>query len=165
MKDLYKILNIDKSSTTNDIKRAYKKMAFKHHPDIGGTEENFKEISEAYEILGDEKRRNLYDKTGSVENNSASFEDMVQHFKSMFGEITTTTIRSFEKEYRGSNEEKQHVLEFLKKNIGKMEVKMHLKSHIVILKDHLKFFSKNLIKESQLLLRVIVRVLVMPRDY
>ena len=51
MKDLYKILEIDKSSNKNDIKRAYKKMAFKHHPDKGGDTKVMLEINAAWEIL------------------------------------------------------------------------------------------------------------------
>ena len=51
MKDLYKILDIDKSSTLNDIKRAYKKMAFKHHPDKGGDPKFMLEINAASEIV------------------------------------------------------------------------------------------------------------------
>jgi len=64
MKDLYKTLGIEKSANETVIKKAYKKMAFKHHPDKGGTEAEFKEISEAYEILNDKQKRQTYDKFG-----------------------------------------------------------------------------------------------------
>ena len=64
MKDLYKILEIDKSADASIIKKAYKKMAFKHHPDKGGTEAEFKLISEAYEILNDKQKKQTYDKFG-----------------------------------------------------------------------------------------------------
>ena len=54
MKDLYKILNINKTSSDNDIKKAYKKLAFQYHPDKNNSsdaESKFREISEAYDIL------------------------------------------------------------------------------------------------------------------
>ena len=86
MKDLYKILDVDKSSTSNDIKRAYKKMAFKHHPDKGGTEEKFKEISEAYEILSDDTKRKRYDLGGydSVQQSDGGGNPM-DMFNNLFG--------------------------------------------------------------------------------
>ena len=86
MKDLYKILDVDKSSTSNDIKRAYKKMAFKHHPDKGGTEEKFKEISEAYEILSDDQKRKRYDLGGydSVQQSDGGSNPM-DMFNNLFG--------------------------------------------------------------------------------
>jgi hypothetical protein len=64
--DYYKILEINHSATTNDIKIAYRKLALKHHPDrnphnIKISEEKFKIIAEAYEILVDPKKRNEYD--------------------------------------------------------------------------------------------------------
>ena len=85
MKDLYKILDIDKSSTTNDIKRAYKKMAFKHHPDKGGTEEKFKEISEAYEILSDNQKRKRYDLGGYDSVQQSGGGNPMDMFNNLFG--------------------------------------------------------------------------------
>lgn len=59
--DYYKILNVDKIATKEEIKKAYKKLAKEHHPDHGGDEESFKEINEAYSILSDDKKRSEYD--------------------------------------------------------------------------------------------------------
>jgi DnaJ-class molecular chaperone len=67
MKDLYKILNIDKSSTDNEIKKAYKKLAFQYHPDknkSSDAESKFREISEAYDILMNTDKRRMYDNFG-----------------------------------------------------------------------------------------------------
>lgn len=64
---LYKELGIDKKATSNDIKKAYKKMALKYHPDRNkedGAEERFKKISKAYDILSDESKRKQYDMFG-----------------------------------------------------------------------------------------------------
>ena len=66
-KDYYKILGIQKGATEDDIKKAYRKLALKFHPDKNkspGAEEKFKEVAEAYEVLSDKKKRETYDKFG-----------------------------------------------------------------------------------------------------
>lgn len=67
-KDYYKILNIAKNATGDEIKRAYRKLAMQYHPDKGGgaeAEKKFKEINEAYQILSDPQKRSQYDQFGS----------------------------------------------------------------------------------------------------
>ena len=65
-KDYYKILGVDKSASQDDIKKAFKKLAMEHHPDRpGGNEAKFKEINEAYQVLGDPDKRQRYDQFGS----------------------------------------------------------------------------------------------------
>lgn len=61
MKDYYKILDIPKTSDQEDVKKAYRKMAAKHHPDRGGDTQKFQEIEEAYRILSDPNTRAEYD--------------------------------------------------------------------------------------------------------
>ncbi|XP_043940483.1 dnaJ homolog subfamily B member 1 [Protopterus annectens] len=66
-KDYYKILGIQKGSSDEEIKKAYRKQALKYHPDKNkspGAEEKFKEIAEAYDVLSDQKKRDIYDKYG-----------------------------------------------------------------------------------------------------
>lgn len=66
-KDYYRILGIKKGSTDDDIKKAYRKLALKYHPDKNHTpeaESMFKEIAEAYEVLSDKKKRDIYDAYG-----------------------------------------------------------------------------------------------------
>lgn len=66
-KDYYKILGIPKTSKDDEIKKAYRKMALRYHPDKNktiGAEEKFKEVAEAYEVLSDKKKRDIYDKYG-----------------------------------------------------------------------------------------------------
>lgn len=71
-KDYYSILGIDKNSSTEDIKKVFRKLAHKYHPDkAGGDEAKFKEISEAYSVLSDNKKRAEYDAYGRVFNESA----------------------------------------------------------------------------------------------
>jgi molecular chaperone DnaJ len=66
-RDYYKILGIDKNSSQDEIKKAYRKLVKKYHPDVNDAddaEEKFKEVQEAYEILSDESKRKAYDQYG-----------------------------------------------------------------------------------------------------
>ncbi|MEK7604519.1 MAG: molecular chaperone DnaJ [Patescibacteria group bacterium] len=66
-KDYYSVLGVDKKATPDDIKKAFRKLAHKYHPDKGGTDESkFKEITEAYSILSDERKRREYDTYGQA---------------------------------------------------------------------------------------------------
>lgn len=66
MKDYYKILGISKSASGEDVKKAYRKLAHKYHPDKGGDERKFKEVHEAYQVLSNRDKRAQYDKFGRV---------------------------------------------------------------------------------------------------
>lgn len=68
-KDYYKILEVDKNSSAEEIKKAYRKLALKYHPDRGGgaeAEKKFKEINDAYQILSDKEKRAQYDQFGTT---------------------------------------------------------------------------------------------------
>lgn len=65
-KDFYKVLGVEKNASQDEIKRGFRKLAHEHHPDKGGKEEKFKEINEAYQVLGDEEKRKQYDQFGSA---------------------------------------------------------------------------------------------------
>ena len=71
--DYYKTLGVSKNATADEIKKAYRKLARENHPDAGGDEEKFKDINEAYEVLSDEKKRELYDRYGSADQNQVPF--------------------------------------------------------------------------------------------
>ncbi len=60
-KTFYDVLGVSKNATDKEIKSAFRKLAVKYHPDAGGDEQKFKEISEAYETLSDENKRKQYD--------------------------------------------------------------------------------------------------------
>jgi DnaJ family protein A protein 2 len=64
--DLYKLLGIERSASSSDVKRAFHKLALQHHPDKGGNEETFKKMQQAYEVLSDDGKRRHYDATGQV---------------------------------------------------------------------------------------------------
>lgn len=61
MTDYYQTLGVARNATDEEIKKAFRKLAMKHHPDRGGDERKFKEINEAYDILGDPAKRQQYD--------------------------------------------------------------------------------------------------------
>lgn len=63
-KDYYDILGVPRTASADEIKKAFRKQARKHHPDAGGSEERFKELNEAYEVLSDPEKRKQYDQYG-----------------------------------------------------------------------------------------------------
>ena len=63
-RDYYEVLGLSKGATEEEIKKAFRKQAIKHHPDKGGNEDDFKEINEAYEVLGNPQKRQAYDQFG-----------------------------------------------------------------------------------------------------
>jgi DnaJ-class molecular chaperone len=86
-KDYYSILNVEKNSLDEDIRKSYKKLALLYHPDknMGNEEatEKFKEISEAYSVLGNKDKRSQYDIMGTVDGNFEG-EDPFSVFNSIF---------------------------------------------------------------------------------
>ena len=101
-KNLYEILGVSSSASIDDIKKAYKKLAIKYHPDRQGgksdkekqeAEEKFKEIGAAYAILSDEQKRAKYDRFGSVD------EDMMSgtgfDFADIFGKFFHSGFDNF----------------------------------------------------------------------
>ncbi|MBI5077582.1 molecular chaperone DnaJ [Candidatus Falkowbacteria bacterium] len=73
-KDYYKILGIEKGASADEVKRAFRKLAHEHHPDkAGGNEAKFKEINEAYQVLGNEQKRKQYDQFGATFDQQGGF--------------------------------------------------------------------------------------------
>lgn len=107
-KDLYAILGLPKKSSIEDVKKAYKKLARKYHPDLNpgdkSAEEKFKEISEAYAILSDPEKKKKYDSLGYYQDSNIpppqggvhfegfNFEDLGQF--SDFGDLFETFFRT-----------------------------------------------------------------------
>ncbi len=83
-KDYYEILGVKREASETEIKSAYRKLARKYHPDVNkekGAEEKFKDINEAYEVLGDKEKRQRYDTLGSGFQNGADFDPSMGGFQ------------------------------------------------------------------------------------
>ncbi len=88
-KDYYKILEVDRNASQEDIKKSYRKLARKYHPDVNkeaGAEDKFKDLQEAYSVLNDPEKRKKYDSLGSNWNAGQDFRPPPDFdFESAFG--------------------------------------------------------------------------------
>ena len=117
-KDYYEILGVNKSTSPEDLKKSYRKLALKYHPDRNKgdkeSEAKFKEASEAYHILSDKERRAQYDQFGHAAfegggsrsgfgnfDFSGSFSEIFEDFFGDFGGMDSRSRTS--KQYRGGN--------------------------------------------------------------
>ena len=113
-RDYYEVLGVQRGATADDIRRAYRKLARAHHPDVNredGAEERFKEINEAYEVLSDDQRRAAYDRFGHAAGSTGGdpfgfggagspFSDL---FESFFGANATNASRKRAQPARGAD--------------------------------------------------------------
>jgi len=137
MRDPYDILGVSKSASDDEIKKAYRQLSKKHHPDLNRNdpkaEEKFKEINAAYEILGDKQKRTQYDQFGSASfgngtgggggfggfdfsgfQGAGGFADI---FESFFGGVHTGGPRR-KRSYRGQDLEVVITIEFTEAIFG-----------------------------------------------
>jgi molecular chaperone DnaJ len=95
-RDYYEVLGVQKNATKDDIKKAYRKLAIQYHPDKNPgnkeAEEKFKEATEAYEILGDDKKKQAYDQFGfagveGMAGGSQDYSQVFRGFEDIFGDL------------------------------------------------------------------------------
>lgn len=153
-KDYYKILEVDKTASQDEIKAAFRRLAMKYHPDRGGNAEKFKEINEAYQVLSNSEKRAQYDQFGTTyegmsggpfrwEDVSSNFdfkdfgdifssfftnasEDKGDFFSDFFGNGFRTSQTRKSRQARGRDIQMDLIIDFLESVFGtEKEIKLY----------------------------------------
>ncbi|KIK59910.1 hypothetical protein GYMLUDRAFT_168765 [Collybiopsis luxurians FD-317 M1] len=115
--DLYAVLSVSNDAKLDDIKKSYRRLALKYHPDKHATASEsakaeaslkFQQVGFAYAVLSDEKRRKRYDSTGKTDEGfslDAGEDGWEAYFEEMFDRVTRGKLDEMKKEYQGSSEE------------------------------------------------------------
>nr|POE74599.1 dnaj like subfamily c member 9 [Quercus suber] len=128
--DPYAVLGLDREVPQTKVKHAYHKAALRHHPDKAAADDKqaahtkFQQIAFAYAILSDPRRRQIYDRTGrsedSMDLDDEDFDWMAFYRAQYFETVTSEKIEKFSEEYKGSAEERGHVLQYYEQVEGDM---------------------------------------------
>lgn len=140
-KDYYEILGITKNATNIEIKKSFRKLALRYHPDKNQgnqeSEKRFKEINEAYEILKDKKKRTYYDQYGKSE--FQNFNDFNNNdfngFTDVFGDIFSDFMGKKNNDYKNDNNNKTKGADL------RYNTEITLENSYKGLKRHIKFFT------------------------
>ncbi|KAG9251479.1 DnaJ domain-containing protein [Emericellopsis atlantica] len=139
--DPYEVLDLEKTASEDQIKRAYRKAALKHHPDkapanhpkkLAAANKAFQEVAFAYAILSDPKRRKRYDETGSTSDSILDSEgfNWSDFYRNAFEDaVSADAIEKFRAEYKGSEEEKDDLLHYFELCEGDMR---HVYEHVML---------------------------------
>ena len=121
---LYEILGVAKDCSEADLKKAYYKKSLVYHPDKSnedGAKEKFVVLGEIYKLLSDPKKREHYDKYGEMsDEESAEFTQWAEYWRHLFPAVTVDGIENFMEEFKGEDEEREHVIDAYKRFKGNM---------------------------------------------
>jgi DnaJ-class molecular chaperone len=123
--DYYSILGVEETATQDEIKKAYRTLAKENHPDKGGDEELFKQISVAYDVVGDEEKRQRYDVqrknpfAGMGGEMGASFQEMFNNMFNQMKEYNQNLLGSFTKQFENGGTDSQSISDKYKKTVEK----------------------------------------------
>lgn len=128
-RDYYEILEVSREADAKQIKQAYRRMALKYHPDRNpgdkSSEQRFKEVSEAYQVLSDSQKREMYDRfghqglSGSGFRPFTGFEEIFESFGDIFGDFFGSGRRSRNYAQKGDDLRYDLVIDFMDAVLGK----------------------------------------------
>ncbi|XP_069549005.1 dnaJ homolog subfamily C member 9 [Brachyistius frenatus] len=125
--NLYEVLGINKEASETDIRRSYYKVSLKVHPDRAPDDpratETFQVLGKLYAVLSDKEQRAVYDEQGVVDEESdilSQDRDWEDYWRLLFPKITVQDILEFEKKYKGSDEERQDLMQLYVQHQGEM---------------------------------------------
>ncbi|PPQ76184.1 hypothetical protein CVT24_002789 [Panaeolus cyanescens] len=134
--DLYAVLSVDNTADSEAIKKAYRRLALKYHPDKQTTASDeekaqshtkFQQIGFAYAVLGDPKRKTRYDTTGKTDEGfelNAGEDGWEAYFEDLFDRVTRGKLDEMKKEYQGSAEEVADIVAAYEESKGSLDVIM-----------------------------------------
>ncbi|XP_031164009.1 dnaJ homolog subfamily C member 9 [Sander lucioperca] len=126
--NLYEVLGINKEATETEIRRSYYKVSLKVHPDRAPEDplatEKFQVLGKLYAVLGDKEQRAVYNEQGVVDEESDALSQdrcWEDYWRLLFPKITLQDILEFETTYKGSDEERQDVIQLYVQHQGNMD--------------------------------------------
>ncbi|KAJ0004657.1 hypothetical protein NQD34_010871 [Periophthalmus magnuspinnatus] len=128
---LYEVLGTTKHATEADIRKAYYKVSLRIHPDRAPDDpratDKFQVLGKVYAVLSDEEQRKVYDEQGIVDEETDALSQVrcwEEYWRALFPQITVQDIIEFKKKYKGTEEERQDILQYYVRYKGDMDAIM-----------------------------------------
>ena len=123
--DLYKLLNVNKTSTKEEIRKNFRKLVLIIHPDKNPNDpkasEKFRNLNNAYKILMNDEKRKIYDETGEYDENedgTIDIDNTYNYYREIYPRLKIEDIENFSIKYRESDMEKEDLINFYNDNNG-----------------------------------------------